>query len=381
MDLEDEIFGSPEKETPIVKKESIRTPSFVSPRQISSKPSLLDLEDEIFSQEESQRKESIVHPKKLSVLLHKKTEGGEKINLVPPLNFTHTNSVSPRPDDGTPKKLDSPKSRSPRKETHPKKDSPKNESPKLTEEQPIRKESLISPKSRGKKSFIDPNLVQLTENEKKQMTTEEQEQVRRVRLRTMRKSTKIVKHETNDDDFDGLEYIRAVRKEGYLVKPNSDGSKAYKRYCVADKLEEGKILFYVWSSKKAMKDGDPIQKFVITEDVYKESNLFKTSKKSTSYSIGREFHICLVFNSGNKEPMKFWVADEFDAKEWELTLRCMLYFDEDSDDDDSDSEDDEKTAQMKKERRRKRKIQKLKEKEERKKKAGCLGKLWEVIKE
>jgi hypothetical protein len=363
MDLEDEIFGSPEKVTPVQTSESFTKPrqtpedvptpvQFVIPTLHLStldlvkkpKPSLLDLEDEILAQQE-------VTPKKSPV----KMTNVPVVDLEKEL-FSETPKRRPTvlPTDETPRPV--------------------------TPKDGKGLEKLASIRNK-KIEQEEINKVTLTQTEMKNLTSEEQAQVKRIRAHSHRRSTKMKRKEKDIDDFDGMEYIRATKKEGYLIKPNSDSTKAYKRYCVATKLGDMKIVFLVFTSKKAVTEGEPINKYIVTEDVNKETTLFKTQKKSSSFEAGKEFHDSIVIRQGNSDPVRFWCMEEFDAKEWELTLKCMMYFDEDSGDDESDSEDDEKTKKEKRSRRRKREIEKIKEREERKKKQGCFGKLWDLIKE
>lgn len=356
QDLEDEIFGdlpSPQKETP--KKEEVKIPTLnLKPKEekitIETEPKKKqDLEDEIFGDDEKT-------PKK---------EPEKKPIVIPKLD------LQPEPQPTTPKK----------EEQTSEKNLTKSEksftSPKRGKS--ILNSILSTPKP---KEQSQPKLPNTKENDLilKHMTKEEAEEVRRVRSKSQkRQSVALQKKKKTLDDFDGSEYIRATIKEGYLIKPNSDMTKAYKRYCVAEKLE-GRILFTIWKSKKYVNNGDPIQKIIIDQEVQREAVLFKTVKKSQSYDSGKEFHDCIVIYYGKtKEPIRLWTRDDFEVKEWELTLKCMLYFDEDDEDDESDSDDDEKTKEEKRKRRMKRANEKKEKVKEKRKKMGCFGRIYEFV--
>lgn len=360
-DLEDEIFGSEDEKPETPKKKE--TPKKEEPKPVvvptvnldsvkkQDPPKKKDLEDEIFGGDD----EKPETPKK---------EPEKKPIVIPKLELQQ----EPQP-------------------VTPKKEEPKQDAPNLTS--PKSNNNILSPKSKGKSVLNNilspkPEIKEVNDDQDpnlKHMTKEEREESKRIRSKSQkRQSVAIQKKKTKTlDDFDGNEYIRATVKEGYLIKPNTDMTKAYKRWCIAEKLE-GRILFTVWKSRKYVNSGEPIQKIIINQEVQREAVLFKTKKKSQSYDSDKEFHDVLVIYFGKaKEPLRLWCRDDFEAREWELTLKCMLYFDEDDEDDESDSDDDEKVKIEKRQRRLKRKEEKKQKQKEKRKQMGCFGKIYEFI--
>jgi hypothetical protein len=127
----------------------------------------------------------------------------------------------------------------------------------------------------------------------------------------------------NIEDFKNIK-----SKEGYLTKATPNNESGHIRYIVASK-GVNKVLVTVWNNDKGPKSmNSPIQKLYINQNVIQEKYPFKTLKKTSTVEKNVSFIHSLEFipiHGGPKDRVRLWASNEKEAKEWEISIRAMLF--------------------------------------------------------
>ena len=134
-----------------------------------------------------------------------------------------------------------------------------------------------------------------------------------------------------DEKTDKIVLRRKIKKkEGYLYKKSSDGERAHKRYCVAEKDDKkDRINFSIFKSEIEFQQKEsPIQECCIHEELIKDNIEFKTIKRSVTVDKKTKFSNCFHVIPDKDEKKKFtlWVDSEKDVNDWMYSIHSMLLF-------------------------------------------------------